>query len=121
MQLDYEHWAEVLLAGLIGLGAWLWRVGRLYQHQDDRLRRVEEWKDAHVTEHGEEESRLESKMDDLYEMQNTQNIALARIESNQDHQRAAIAELKKDLRSLGAPMPGGRRYGDPPLPPGGQS
>ena len=121
MNPDYEHWFEALLGGLVALGAWLWRVGRLYQRQEDRVKRLEEWRGAHTAEHSDEASRLESKIDELNDAQNEQNVALARIEGNQEHQQAAIAEIRKDVREIrGTARPGGNRWNDPPLPPGGQ-
>ena len=118
MQFDYEHWLEALLAGLVALGAWLWRVGRQYQRQEDRVRRLEEWRGAHMIEHGDESSRLARKLDEFNESQNRQNITLGRIESNQAHYQAAIADIRKDVRELrGTAMPGGRRHTDPPAGP----
>ena len=121
MQLDYEHWFEVLLAVLAALGAWLWRVGRLYQRHEDRVRRLEEWRSAHSAEHNTESDRLERKIDELNNAQNDQNVALSRIESAQAYQQNIITDIRKDVRAfMGAARPGGNRSYDPPLPPGGQ-
>lgn len=118
MQPDYEHWFEALLGCLVALGAWLWRVGRLYQRHEDRVKRLEEWRGAHTAEHGDEASRLERKIDDLHTAQHDQNVALARIEGNQEHQQAAITDIRKDVRTMmGARMPGGNRHYDPPATP----
>lgn len=121
MQPDYEHWFEVLMGCLVALGAWLWRVGRLYQRHEDRVKRLEEWRGAHTAEHGTETGRLERKLDALNETQTDQSVALVRIESAQTHQQSIITDIRKDVRAMmGARMPGGNRPYDPPLPPGGQ-
>lgn len=121
MQPDYEHWFEVMLGCLFALGAWLWRVGRLYQRHEDRVKRLEEWRGAHTAEHSDEASRLERKIDDLHTAQHGQNVALARIESNQASHQAAIVDIRKDVREIrGTARPGGNRWNDPPLPPAGQ-
>lgn len=39
---DYGHWLEVIVGALVGLGGWLWRIGRKYQQHEDRISHLEQ-------------------------------------------------------------------------------
>lgn len=112
---EYEHWLEAVLAALVGIGGWLWRLGRKEQAQEDRIARLEQWRAAVTEEIKTDIGRMEDRLDRIENEQTKQAATLARIESNQEHQREYMHELKQDLRAMmGTAREGGNRAYDPP-------
>lgn len=101
---DYTHWIEALGAAVIGLGAWLWRLARLDQRREDRLARMEQWREAHMREYRE----LAATLALLQQGQAVQTAELRNICRSLD-------ELRNDQREIiSSRMAGGRRWDDPP-------
>ena len=125
-QPDYEHWLEVVLVALVGIGGWLWRLGRKEQAQEDRITRLEQWRtsfegdmrddiDRVESETETHFARIEDRLDNIEKKQHEQDVVLARIESNQENQRETLHEIKKDLRTImGEARDGGSRIYDQP-------
>ena len=125
-QPDYEHWFEFTLVALVGIGGWLWRLGRKEQRQEDRIMRLEQWRDSFSDDmredigrvEGEAEahfSTLEKRLHGIEKKQHEQDVILARIESNQESQRETLREIREDLRTIkGEAREGGGRIYDPP-------
>lgn len=108
MQPDYEHWFEVLLGGLIALGCWLWRVGRQYQKQEDRLKHLEEEAAEERRKRTERDAKIFARLDEIGRIQERQGVQI-------DHIAESCAETRADVRNiLATPRPGGRRNYDPP-------
>lgn len=59
MDADMQHWIEVLGAAMVGLGGWLWGVGRRYQSMRNDLKNLER-EDAKLAH---DVGRLEGKLD----------------------------------------------------------
>ena len=126
MSIDYVHLLEIIIVALLGLGGWLWRLGRKEQSQEDRISLLEQWRDSFTDDvrkdigrvEGESEahfSRLEDRLDSIEKKQHEQDVVLARIESNQESQKETLHEIRKDLRAIkGEARPGGNRWNDPP-------
>lgn len=112
---DYGHWLEVVVAALVGIGGWLWRLGRKEQQQEDRIAWLEQWRAAVTEEIKTDIGRMEDRLDRIESEQTKQAATLARIEGNQEHQREHMRELREDLRILmGERRDGGDRRYDPP-------
>lgn len=113
-QPDYEHWFEVVLVALVGIGGWLWRLGRKEQQQEDRIARLEQWREAVTKEIKSDIGRVEDRLDSIEREQTKQAATLSRIEANQEHQREHMRELREDLRLImGERREGGSRSYDP--------
>lgn len=121
MQLDYVHLLEIIVVALIGIGGWLWRLGRKEQQQEDRISRLEQWRESVGDEVRGEIGRVEREAEDMSERlnrieerQQEQDVVLARIEANQASQKEVLNDLKKDIRQLaGAARSGGNWHCDP--------
>ena len=98
---EYEHWLEAGLAGLVALGAWVWRVGRKYQQHEDRLTRLE----AEAAEARRQMERLFSRLDEIGREQ-------ARHGGQIDHIAESTAEIRGAL--FDGRLTGGRRWNDQP-------
>lgn len=99
---DYTHWIEALGAALVALGGWVWRVGRKYQQQEDRIARMEQWQDDHRREFSE----LAGTLVELRQGLAVQTVELRNICRSLD-------ELRADQRGLAQQLahPGGGHGG----------
>jgi uncharacterized protein HemX len=131
MNIDYVHLLEIIIVALIGIGGWLWRLGRKEQAQEDRIAaqegrigQLESWKESVTNEvrgdigRVEEEAesnfeRMETRLNRIEKKQHEQDVMLARIESNQKSQHDTLQEIKQDLRIIkGEARDGGNRSYD---------
>ena len=97
----FARWLEAGLAGLVALGAWVWRVGRKYQQHEDRIRHLEN----EATEARRQMERLFSRLDEIGREQ-------ARHGGQIDHIAESTAEIRGAL--FDGRLTGGRRWNDPP-------
>lgn len=101
---NFSHWLEALGAAVVGLGAWLWRLARLDQHREDRLTRMEQWRQDHMAEY----RAVASTLSLLQQGQAVQTEAMKNMCRSLD-------ELRKDHRNfIAGSMAGGGRWNDPP-------
>ena len=115
MQLDYEHWFEVLIGGLIALGAWLFRLGQKYQKHESTLKlikgemgKLESDIEKEVAKRSARDADLFSRLENLKVEQAKQGERMVGIGED-------CAEIKQDFKIfLADVLPGGRRRGDPP-------
>ena len=135
MEVNFQHWIEVLVAAMVGLGGWLYGIGRRYQS----LREANKYL-------GQEDSRMAGDIARLEARLNSEVVALrqeiaavnaARSESatkiyqrldeisrEQAAQAAQIAHIAETcnrtnqslMDMLAGRRAGGNRYNDPPLP-----
>ena len=83
---EFAHWLEAGLAGLVALGAWVWRVGRKYQQHEDRLTRLE----AEATEARRQMEKIFSSLAEIGREQ-------ARHGGQIDHIAESTAEIRGAL------------------------
>lgn len=98
---SFRHLAEATLAGLAALGAWVWRIARIDQQREDRLKRLERWSEEHKAEN----QTLLATLHSLEQSQAVQTESLRNISRSLD-------ELRKDQREvISARL---ARWNDPP-------
>lgn len=99
MQPDYIHWLEALFAALIGLGGWLWSVGRKYQSQKDAIEGLSERHARLAADLARHEGRLDRAIDDLSgkiaEVEKARGESAAKI-------YARLNEISRDQAAQGA-------------------
>ncbi len=101
---DYVHWLEVLGAAVVGLGAWLWRLARLDQAREDRIKGLEQWRNNRDAE----TVQVRQALTDLQTGQAVQTAELRNICRSLD-------ELRDDQRNfIAGRVVGGGRWNDPP-------
>ena len=118
MQPDWQHWIEVLGAALVGLGAWLFRLGQKYQKHEGALKsisaemqKLESDIEKEVAKRGARDAEMFMRLENLKVEQAKQGVEIVGISED-------CAEIKQDFKIfLADVLPGGRRRGDPP---GGQ-
>lgn len=112
---DIEHWFEVLAGGLIALGAWLFRLGRKYQQQENELKTMAETIVRMERELAEEVRKRSDRDRDFFER-------LRKIEAVQTEHGVKIDGIAACSRRIEDNVqrflincrPGGNRASDPP-------
>lgn len=130
---EMQHWIEVLAAALIGLGGWLWGIGRRYQGLRDEMKSLGR-EDAKLAQ---DIARLDGKLDSETAVlrQEIASVEKARSESSakiytrldeisrdQAAQGAQIAHIAETcnrtnqalMDMLAGRRAGGSRFSDPP-------
>ena len=99
MDADMQHWIEVLGACLIGLGGWLWGVGRRYQSLRNDLKNLER-EDAKLAH---DVGRLEGKLDSESAMLRQEIAAVEKARSESSAKiYARLDEISRDQAAQGA-------------------
>lgn len=90
---DYEHWLEVLVTAIVALGCWLWRIGRKYQHQEDRIKTLEDNVRREGDKRTDRDKEFYTRFEKIDREQVEQNSKLDNINNN-------VVEIKQDIREL---------------------
>ena len=118
MQPDYEHWFEVLLGGLLALGAWLFRLGRKYQEHETTLKTINENMEKLETDIEKEVSKRSARDADLFARLENMKVEQAKQGEKIVGIGKDCAEIKHDFKLfLADVLPCGNRRGDPPVRP----
>ena len=115
MQIDYEHWFEILLAGLVALGGWLFRLGKKYSDHENKLKeirgeteRLSEDVEKEIAKRSIRDADMFTRLENLKVEQAKQGEQIVGI-------RDDCAEIKQDFKQfLFNVVPGGNRHTDPP-------
>lgn len=105
---DYGHWLEVIAGALVGLGGWLWRLGRREQEHEDRIKRLEDIAAHEQEKRSERDARMFARLEEMGRVQAEHGVRIAHIAETCAETRQAV------LDGIAARVPGGRRSYDPP-------
>lgn len=94
-----EKYIEATLAALAALLAWCWRIARHDQERGQRIAALEEWRDEHMEQYRE----LDSKIDSLTLQNREQDVNLRYI-------KEAVGRIDN---ALATSRLGGSRWYDP--------
>lgn len=118
MQLDYEHWFEVLMAGLVALGAWLFRLGMKYKEHETALKSIGSGMEKLEDDINNEVAKRSARDTDLFARLENMKVEQAKQGEKIVGIGKDCAEIKQDFKLfLADVLPGGNRRGDPPARP----
>lgn len=96
---EMQHWIEILAAALIGLGGWLWGIGRRYQGLRDEMKSLDR-EDAKLAQ---DIARLDGKLDSETAVLRQEIAAVERARSESSAKiYARLDEISRDQAAQGA-------------------
>ena len=100
---DYTPWLGLISAALAAIGGWIWRIGRLEQRHEDRLKRLEEEVAEARKKRSERDAEIFARLEEMGRVQAMQSVKI-------DHIAESTAEIREVIMRR---RPGGRRSYDP--------